>query len=76
MHLLLAQSLNPSRRKVIQYTPFADGTDFTHNGHGTHVAGTIAGHKAVNGKTESDGKADGIAKDAKLAMFDLATPGM
>ena len=35
------------------------------------VCGTVAGHRAENGNTESTGMADGIAKDAKLAIFDI-----
>jgi hypothetical protein len=36
-----------------------------------HVAGTLVGRKSSNGSTESDGGADGVAKGAKLAMFDI-----
>lgn len=58
-----------NRRKVVQYYPFMDSIDVSM--HGTHVAGTIAGRKAEDGKQDQYGYADGIAKDAKIAFFDL-----
>ena len=58
------------RRKVVQYFPFQDDSD-QELGHGTHVTGTIAGRKAKDGKKELDGYADGIAKSAKIAFFDI-----
>jgi len=63
-------SVDQSRRKVVQYTPFADGGDRQY-GHGTHVCGTIVGHKAADGSTESHGLADGTAKNAKVSFFDI-----
>lgn len=59
-----------SRRKVVQYVPFADDKA-QFSSHGTHVAGTIVGRRASNGQTESDGRADGIAPDSKIAFFDI-----
>lgn len=58
-------------RKVVQYVAFADSEDYR-DGHGTHVCGTIAGRKAEDGITESDGLVDGIARGAKLAFFDCS----
>ena len=58
-----------SRRKVVQYYAFADDTD-TELGHGTHTAGTLAGRKE-----DGPGYADGIARDAKIAFFDLGKEG-
>eukprot|EP00957_Ditylum_brightwellii_P046282 3511696-Ditylum_brightwellii.AAC.1 len=61
-----------SRRKIVNYdNTFADNYD-EKNGHGTHVAGTIAGKKSTNGKDEEDGEADGIAPNAKISFFDMA----
>eukprot|EP01041_Mallomonas_annulata_P008188 gene8188-16835_t len=53
------------RRKVVQYVASADRTDYQ-GGHGTHVAGSIAGN------SHSDyHNIDGIASEAKLAVFDI-----
>lgn len=60
-----------SRRKVVQYNSWKDGRD-EKNGHGTHVVGTLLGRRAKDGKTESQGVADGVARNAKVAFFDLA----
>jgi len=61
-------------RKVTQYITYADDTDYT-GGHGTHVAATIVGKK-INGRREdTNGAANGIARDAKLAFFDIHKNG-
>lgn len=59
-----------SIRKVVQYVARGDNKENA-GGHGTHVAGTIAGRRAIDGRTESDGEADGVAKAAQLAFFDI-----
>jgi len=66
-------SVDASRRKVVQYNTFVDNSDYK-SGHGTHVCGTIAGNKAIDGKTPSNGMANGVAKDAKIAFFDIGHP--
>lgn len=65
-------SVNLNARKVVQYYAYTDSTDVL-AGHGTHVAGTLVGRRATNGKTESTGQADGIARAAKLAFFDIGS---
>ena len=59
-----------SRRKVVQYVDFVNNKEEV-NGHGTHVAGTIAGRKSEDGITNEDGFVDGMAPDAKLCFFDI-----
>jgi len=59
-----------TRRKVVQYVPYADGrAEFS--SHGTHVSGTIVGRRAIDGRTETNGIADGVAPEAKIAFFDI-----
>ena len=53
------------RRKVVQYVAYADDVDHE-GGHGTHVAGSIAGRSLSD---YSD--VDGVAPDAKIAFFDV-----
>jgi hypothetical protein len=60
---------DPSARKIVQYYTFGDGFEEP-SGHGTHVAGTIVGHRG-DGR---HGRGDGIAKGAKLAVFDMQGP--
>jgi len=63
-------TFDPRQRKISEYT-FAPSSvpDLLH-GHGTHVAGTICGHKSVDGNMESSNSlANGVAPDAKLAVY-------
>lgn len=58
-------------RKIVQYVQFfgTDHTTDTHNhGHGTHTAGSVAG-KFLTGASAYNG----MAPDAKLAVFDMGT---
>lgn len=57
--------IEPFRRKVIQYIPYADTLDDL-GGHGTHVSGAVAGSSL-----SEFGKLDGLARDSKISFFDL-----
>jgi len=53
------RTYQPENRKVVFYQDYKDRIEFGDNDHGTHVAGTVAGRRAVDGINESDGLADG-----------------
>lgn len=57
--------IEPFRRKVIQYTAYADSVDEL-GGHGTHVTGSVAG-ASISEYSEMNGAAPG----AKISFFDL-----
>jgi len=61
--------VEPLRRKVIQYFSSADNSDYF-GGHGSHVTGSIAG-----ASISDFGNMDGMAPGAKVAFFDIGTPG-
>ena len=54
----------------MQYVDYIN-TDERVNGHGTHVCGTIAGHKTLDGISGTDGFVNGVAKNAKIAFVDI-----
>ncbi|CAM9359817.1 unnamed protein product, partial [Ectocarpus fasciculatus] len=60
----------PNNRKIIQYVSYKDGLD-TASGHGTHVAGTIAGYDASGSLNTHKGHAAG----AKITVYDMSTTG-
>jgi len=60
-----------TQRKIVQYDNAADTLDFLY-GHGTHTAGSMLGHRAIDGINESRGRANGIAYKAKVAIMDIA----
>ena len=67
--------LNKSHRKIIGYWPLMDARDYA-GGHGTHVAGTVAGAAghacAIAGERQcSLARFDGMAPEAKLLFADL-----
>lgn len=55
-----------SKRKVIQYIDYRDGTDEM-EGHGTHCCGSVAGYSSIDVYTNHSGH----ATNAKLAFFDM-----
>ena len=68
--LIFHQVYNPDARKIVEYMPFVDTSDYQY-GHGTHVAGTVAGKRATDGVSESTGLSDGVAPGAKIAFADI-----
>jgi hypothetical protein len=62
----LTPSLERNRRKVVQYTAYADSMD-TNGGHGTHVVGTIVGSAIF----EDFEGGNGLAPAAKVAFYDI-----
>ena len=63
-------NIDLNQRKIVQYDDAADKFDLS--GHGTHVAGSYVGHRAIDGISESRGRANGAAYKAKLAVMDIA----
>ena len=65
----------PSFRKVITYAG-VEGSDFIDqvDGHGTHVAGTIAGD-IYNSQLQTTGQFNGVAPNCKLVVLDLSSNG-
>lgn len=59
-----------SARKVVHYdNTYADDYD-AYSGHGTHVAGTVAGVVLPGMNAYNPGT--GIAKDARISFYDMA----
>ncbi|MEM3396507.1 MAG: S8 family serine peptidase [Thermoplasmata archaeon] len=69
---IVQNQVNQNHRKIVLYKNFADGKDLDSSGHGTHVAGTIAGDDSYVGGTSSY---DGMAYKAKLAFADIGGSG-
>ena len=69
---LFAHVLGLCSHMCVQYYNWVDSLD-EEGGHGTHVCGSIVGHKSTTSTKggESTGYADGVAKNAKVAFFDL-----
>ena len=68
----------PNHRKIIQYRGYADNKEGETTGHGTHVAGSVAGKTLINipgNPTAGQSGYDGSAPEAKVAFFDIGRPG-
>lgn len=67
----------PGHRKILQYVGYADNMSGEVGGHGSHVAGSVAGK--VNGQLGEQSKGaegyQGAAPEAKVAFFDIGRPG-
>ncbi|KAG5175267.1 peptidase S8/S53 domain-containing protein, partial [Tribonema minus] len=59
-----------AKRKVVQYVGYVDCGD-EQAGHGTHVAGTLAGAQRSAAGAPGQHLGDGLAFAAKLAVFDF-----
>jgi|EP01047_Picozoa_sp_COSAG01_P005309 hypothetical protein len=65
--------MDTSNRKIISYYAHADALpDASNSDHGTHVAGSVAGHAA--GGADGPQTASGQAYDAQLSFFDIGAP--
>lgn len=58
---------NMSHRKIVRYMDLSDDRDSI-NGHGTHVAGSVAGAARIDGPLS---EYNGMAPAAKLAFYDI-----
>ncbi len=72
----------PYHRKVLQYVTHVDGTEGGGTGgHGTHVAGTVAGFTTqapgsyVSNIGDNANAMKGVAYDSRIAFFDIGEPG-
>jgi Subtilase family len=75
VNIYFLKTTDMAARKVVQYYAFSDGEERL-SGHGTHVTATLVGHKAEDGRRESDEGENGIAKGAKVAMFDIGNAAL
>ena len=62
-----------SHRKIVHYWTYVDDHDLDSSGHGTHVAGSIAGNATPY--SSSDAQYNGEAPSAKLSFVDIGGSG-
>ena len=62
-----------SHRKIVHYWTFVDDHDLDSSGHGTHVAGSIAGNATPY--SSSDAQYNGEAPSAKISFVDIGGSG-
>lgn len=60
--------LNNNHRKMIYYDSYGNNHDSKNDGHGTHVAGTVAGRSSCG---NSNSLYDGVAPDARIHFIDI-----
>ncbi|MBS3817115.1 MAG: S8 family serine peptidase, partial [Candidatus Thermoplasmatota archaeon] len=66
-------SPDPNHRKIVHYWTYEDDHDLDSSGHGTHVAGSIAGNATPYSSTAAD--YNGNAPRAKLSFVDIGGDG-
>ena len=62
-----------NHRKIVHYWTFVDDHDLDSSGHGTHVAGSIAGNATPY--SSSDAQYNGQAPSAKISFVDIGGSG-
>jgi hypothetical protein len=72
--------LNRNHRKIMQYIAYADAGEDADGGHGSHVAGSVAGNLLHEDAVTYNGdvnaaKANGMSPDAKISFFDIGVSG-
>ena len=67
---MLAPFTDHGKRKVVQYVDYSGSGGDDAGGHGTHVAGSVAGYSEFLGNSYK-----GMASGSKIAFFDIGPPG-
>lgn len=67
-HPFVFDELNENHRKIIYYDSYGNQKDSQNEGHGTHVAGTVAGKSSCG---NSNSLYDGVAPDARIHFIDI-----
>lgn len=72
-HPALGGFADVPNEKVVHVVSFTGEDPLDNFGHGTHVAGIIAGDKAYKGTARGDSQVDGVAPRAKLMGYKVLT---